>query len=127
MRDVRYADKNKIIDILEEGFKLLDEMLEKDRVIHYIESCLRYILSVRNDIDKDEMVRIASQISIEGSELVMTIAEQLRQEGRQEGIKEGVIRITKNAIVKGMKVEDIIKLTGLTKGDIDKIRKEMLQ
>lgn len=127
MRDVRYADKNKIIDILEEGFKLLDEVIEKDTITHYIESCLRYILSVRNDIDKDEMVQIADQISVEGSELVMTIAEQLRQEGRQEGRQEEITKVVKNAIVKGMEVEDIVELTGLTKKDIDKVRKEMLQ
>lgn len=127
MRDVRYADKNKIIDVLEEGFKLLDEVIEKDTITHYIESCLRYILSVRNDIDKDEMVRIAAQISVEGSELVMTIAEQLRQEGREEGRQEEITKVVKNAIIKGMEVEDIVELTGLTKKEIDKVRKSMLQ
>lgn len=127
MRDARYADKDKIIDILIEGFKLLDEVIEKDTIINYIESCLRYILSVRNDIDKDEMVQIADPISVEGGELVMTIAEQLRQEGIREGIREGIIKTAKNAIVKGMKVEDIVDLTGLTKKEIDEIRKEMLQ
>lgn len=127
MRDARYADKNKIIDILVEGFKLLDEVIEKNEVTHYIESCLRYILNVRSDINKDEIINIASQISIEGSELVMTVADQLRQEGIKEGIKEGIIKIAKNAIIKGMKEEDILELTGLTKKEIDKIRKGMLQ
>lgn len=74
-----------------------------------------------------EMISIASQISVKGSELVMTVAEQLRQEGIREGIKEGIIKIAKNAIVKGLKEEDIIELTGLTKKEIDKIRKDMLQ
>lgn len=131
MRDVRYANKDRIIDILAEGFALLDEIIEKDTTAHYIESCLRYILSIRSDIDKDEMIQIANQVSVEGSELVMTIADKLRQEGRQEGREEGrqreITKVVKNAIVKGMEIEDIVDLTGLTKKEIGKIRKEMLQ
>ena len=131
MRDVRYASKEKVVDIITEGFTLLDKMIEKDNITHYMESCLRYVLSVRNDIDKDELIQIADQISVEGSELVMTIADKLRQEGKQEGRQEGrqeeIRKVVKNAIVKGMSVEDIIDLTGLTEKGIDKIRKEMLQ
>ncbi|WP_157453612.1 hypothetical protein [Clostridium sartagoforme] len=41
-------------------------MIEKDNISHYIESCLRYILNVKSDINKDEMINIASQISVEG-------------------------------------------------------------
>lgn len=44
----------KIINIITESFTLLDEIMEKDTVTHYMESCLRYILSVRNDIEKEE-------------------------------------------------------------------------
>lgn len=127
MRDVRHANKDKVIEILVEGFKLLDEMIEKDTTTHYIESCIRYVLSIRNDIDRDEMIQIANKVSVEGSELVMTIADQLRQEGKQEGRQEGITKVVKNAIVKGLKVEDIVDLTGLTKKEIDSIRKDMLQ
>ena len=35
---------------------------------------------IRKYIDKDEMIRIADGISVEGSELVMTAAEHLRGE-----------------------------------------------
>jgi len=127
MRDVRYASKEKVVDIITEGFTLLDEIIEKDNITHYMESCLRYVLSVRSDIDKDELIQIADQISVEGSELVMTIADKLRQEGKQEGRQEGIKKVVKNAIIKGMSVGDIMDLTGLTEKEIDKVRKEMLQ
>ena len=131
MKDVRYAEKNKVIAILEEGFNLLEEVVKKDTVTHYIESCLRYILSVRNDIEKEEMLEIAGKISVEGRELVMTTAERLIQEGMEKGIQEGMqkgmIKVAKNAIVKGMVEEEIMEITGLKKKDIDNIKKEMLQ
>lgn len=65
----------------------------------------------------------------------MTTAERLIQEGIQEGMQrgmqkgmqEGVIKVAKNAIVKGMAEEEIMEITGLEKKDIDKIRKEMLR
>ena len=134
MRDARYADKDKIIDILIEGFKLLDEVIEKDNISHYIESCLRYILNVRSDINKDEMIKVASQISIEGSELVMTIAEQLRQEGREEGRQEGIEKgIEKgkeedaiNFLKLGVSDEMVAKGTGLSIEKIIELKKKIV-
>lgn len=64
MRDVRYASKEKVLEIITEGFTLLNEIIEKNNIIYYMESCLRYVLSVRNDIDKDELIQIADQISV---------------------------------------------------------------
>lgn len=67
-----------------EGFTLLDGIIEKDMITHYMESCLRYILSVRNDIEKDELIQIADQVSVEGSELV--IIKELAVFNRFKGI-----------------------------------------
>lgn len=127
MRDVRHASKEKVVDIITEGFTLLNEIIEKDTVTHYMESCLRYVLSVRNDIEEDELIQIADRISVEGSELVMTIADKLREEGIGIGEKKGIIKVAQNAIVEGMSVDGIMRITGLTEKEIDKVRKEMLQ
>ena len=127
MRDVRHASKEQVVDIITEGFILLNEIIEKDTVTHYMESCLRYVLSVRNDIEKDELIQIADRISVEGSELVMTIADKIREEGIGIGEKKGIIKVAQNAIIDGMSVDGIMRITGLTEKEIDKIRKEMLQ
>ena len=42
----------------------------------------------------------------------------------QNGLAEGKIEIAKNLINIGMKVEDIIKVTGLSKEEIEKISKD---
>ena len=61
----------------------------------------------------------------------MTVADKLREEGIQAGIQEGIQerieRVVNNAIIKGMSVEDIMDLTGLTEKEIDQIRKNMLR
>ncbi len=126
-RDVKYGSKDKIIEVLEEGFKLLSEVMEKDSVTHYLEACLKYILSVRNDIDKDEIVEIAENISVEGSELVMTAAQKLVDEGIEIGENKKIIEIVKKGIIKQMKIGDIADLTDLTEKEIEDIRKEMLK
>ncbi|MFN8437821.1 MAG: Rpn family recombination-promoting nuclease/putative transposase [Cytophagales bacterium] len=38
-----------------------------------------------------------------------------------EGINEGILKVAKNAKQMGLKVEDIVKLTGLTKEEIEKL------
>ena len=127
IKNAKYAPMENVIEVLEDGFKLLEKVIEKDKVTHYIESCLRYILSVRNDINENEIAKIAGRISVEGSELVMTVAEKLREEGIEIGAKQERINLVKKAIIKQMRLEDIIELTGLTEKEIEEIRKEMLQ
>lgn len=127
MRDVKHGSKDNIIEVLEEGFQLLEDVIEKDSVTHYIEACLRYVLSVRNDIDKNEMAKIAGNISVEGSELVMTVADQLVEEGIEIGVNQKTMEIVRKAIIKQMDMEDIIDLTGLTEKEVEDVRKEMLK
>ena len=87
------------------------------------------MLSVRNDISEKEMKQIAEQISVEGGELVMSVAERLRQEGIEEGrekAREEENKITaKTMIVEGEPMDKIIRYSRLTKEEIDKIRKEI--
>lgn len=104
--------------MLEEGFGILNDVMKKDTATYYLESCLRYVLSVRDDI-----IEIAEKVSVEGRGLIMTVADKLIQEGMEQAMK----RMAKNAIVKGIKLQDILELTGLTESDIEKIKKEMLE
>ncbi len=72
------------------------------------------------------MIKIAGMISVEGSALVMTAADKLIEEGIEKGMERGIEKVAKNAIIKGLDIQDIMELTGLTKKEIERIRKEML-
>lgn len=56
----------------------------------YIETVVKYILNTDEEISWEELNKRVSNISIEGSEIIMTIAERLIQEGIEKGIKEGM-------------------------------------
>lgn len=130
----RHASKEEAIGILKEAIDLIRGAKEKDEITYYVSACIRYMLSVRDDISEEEMYKIANKISIEGGELVMTVAERLKQEGLEEGrkkvLEEGeMIRARKaarNAIIKGYATEEIADITGLTEKEVDDIRDEML-
>ena len=76
------------------------------------------------------MVKIAEKISIEGGELVMSVAERLRQEGieegKQEGIQEGIRMTAKTMIIEGEPIDKIIRYTRLSNEQIEEIKEEML-
>lgn len=65
----------------------------------------------------------------EGSELVMTLADILREEGKEEGKEEGIRKakqaVVKNAIKEGMDFRLIEKLTGLSRQEIEEIARDM--
>ena len=56
----------------------------------------------------------------------MTYAiERLFDDIEEKGMEKGIAKIVKNAIRKGMNLDDIIELTGLTVEEIEKIREEI--
>ncbi|QZY54966.1 hypothetical protein [Crassaminicella profunda] len=56
----------------------------------------------------------------------MTLAERLREEGKEEGMKKSLEKVVQKSIIKGLATEDIIEITGLSKTEIENIRKGML-
>lgn len=59
---------------------------------------------------------------------MMTIAEQLRQEGEQKGIQKGKLEaqleIAKQMLLTGMDRQSIMKFTGLTDIEINRLFKD---
>ena len=139
MRDVMQLGREEIIATIADIMVVFEENLEDDKITYYTGVCLKYVLSVKSDITKEDLLSIANHIPREGSELIMTLAEQLKQEGRQEGRQEGLqegmqkgrlettTKIARNALSMSLKVEDIMKLTGLTMEELDEIKREMPQ
>jgi len=52
----------------------------------------------------------------------MMAIKEGKEEGRKEGRKEANIEIAKKLIKKGMSVEEIADITGLTKEEIEKLK-----
>ncbi|MGO1370845.1 MAG: hypothetical protein ACTHVE_03220 [Senegalia sp. (in: firmicutes)] len=119
--------KEEAIEILIEAIELINRTEEKDIVTYYVSECIKYMLSIRDDISEKEMEKIADKISIEGGELVMSVAERLRKEGEERGIEQEKRKSAKIDIIKGYSTEIIMEMTGLTEKEIEELRKEMLK
>lgn len=131
----RYASKDEILSIIVEAVELLMEIEQKDTVTYYISECIKYVLSIRDDISEVEIKNVVEKISIEGGELVMSVAERLIEQGLEQGLKQGLelgarkekIKAAKTGIIKGYSMEIIMDMTGLTEEEIEEVRQEMLR
>jgi len=73
---------------LMEVLPLLSELRKKVTGMEYIETVVKYILNVGEEISLNELNKKAKNISSEGSEFIMSIAEKLKEEGRIETMQE---------------------------------------
>ncbi|MGO1479227.1 Rpn family recombination-promoting nuclease/putative transposase [Senegalia sp. (in: firmicutes)] len=129
----RHASKEEAIEILIEAIELINRTEEKDIVTYYVSECIKYMLSIRDDISEKEMEKIADKISIEGGELVMSVAERLRKEGEERGIEIGEergakkerIKLAKDMIENSEPLEKIIQYTKLDIKEIEIIKLQM--
>ncbi|MDP6969579.1 MAG: Rpn family recombination-promoting nuclease/putative transposase [Gammaproteobacteria bacterium] len=62
--------------------------------------------------------------SKEQQEIIMTIGEALRQEGRQEGMQKGVHTVAANMLKEGLDVKFIQRVTNLSSKQIDQLVKQ---
>lgn len=140
LRDIFTKDQAEIYKTFEKAAEYIKELENKQSGIEYFETMMRYIFSARTDLTKETaneiMVKLESTYP-EGSELLMTLAQAFREEGKEEGIMKGMergmevgarkekIELVRNALREGIELELISKITGLTEGEINKIINEI--
>lgn len=74
---------------LREVLPLLVELRDKTTGIEYIETVVKYILNIGEEISLNELDQKSKNISTEGSAVIMTIAEKIYHDGKEEGKEEG--------------------------------------
>lgn len=124
--------KYKFTKMLEFVDKILPSLITVDQKgdIKFIDSVIKYIIKRDEIEDKDKFFDVlTSNLSQPASETIMTIAEQLRQEGMQQGMHLGEEKarelFARNLLKENESIERIAKLTGLSIENIKKIKKEM--
>lgn len=124
-RDIFTKDDKGLQETVLRSIEYLRELEEQQTSIEYFETLMKYIFSARIDLTKEaanEIIRKIETTYPEGSEVVMTLAEQFRE----EGIMRGLEKVVRKSIIKGLTTEDIMEITGLKKEEIEDIRKSML-
>ncbi|MCG8515809.1 MAG: Rpn family recombination-promoting nuclease/putative transposase [Halanaerobiales bacterium] len=112
-----FADMDLLKEKFEYIFGLFEELIDKATAMEYFETVIRYIMNAREGIDLKELARIASRVSSERGEAIMTIAEKLRMEGR--------IETAKNLIKMGMEIDKIAKATEIDEEKLKLLKKEI--
>jgi len=77
---------------------------------------VRYIINARDDMSYLDMHEAVKNVSPKGGELLMTIAEKLRNEGREE--------VALQMLLENEPVERIVRYTGLSKDRIEELRRQ---
>ncbi len=84
----RYETKEQIIEVFKRAIEIYTKARNKDIASYYITEAIIYIISTRDDFTETELQNLADQVSEEGGELIMTLAERLMERGREEGRRE---------------------------------------
>ncbi len=129
-----------ILPTIRKALYYLEEFESKEKGIDYLETMMRYVFSVHQNISEEDLVHVVEQIETtypEGGDVIMTLAEvymekgkkegkeEGKKEGKREGKLEGKLEVTKNLLTKGFSVEDIVEVTGLEREQIEEIKSEI--
>jgi predicted transposase/invertase (TIGR01784 family) len=96
MKHVNRQDPQALFEALKRVAKALNGMNEKDTAMEYFETCLRYVYEIVPEFSYDNanmLQKYVEQIFPEGSEVAMTLAEVLREEGVAKGEIKTLIKM----------------------------------
>ena len=102
LRDVFAKDGKGTQDSIYRAVAYLQELEDKQTATEYFETLMRYIFSADKSLTRSDVNEIIKKIETtypEGSEVVMTLAEKLKEEGLKEGLERGeVTALAKTAV-----------------------------
>ncbi len=122
IRAVSLKDPHYFLQAFISSLLILQSTKGIDRAFQFMDTLVRYLLSARSDIDYQEVKREVQAKSLEGSEILMTIAERLFNEGMEKGMEETANKIAREMLAEGEDIEKIIRYTGLSKEEIEKLK-----
>ncbi|MCU5774087.1 Rpn family recombination-promoting nuclease/putative transposase [Erwiniaceae bacterium BAC15a-03b] len=85
-------------------------------------AAMNYMLQVGETADPKSFMRALAERTGQYEELMMTAAEKLRQEGRQEERLQTKLEIARKMLSEGLDTGKIMKMTGLTEEELNRIR-----
>ena len=107
----------------------MDELEQKEGVSAYVKMVLLYIISARKNLSMEKLIQVNREYKAGRGDMIMSLAEQLRQEGEVRGIEIGVgkgrqdalIKTARKMLEKGMQIDDVVEVTELSKDELSKL------
>ncbi|MBC3805043.1 Rpn family recombination-promoting nuclease/putative transposase [Acetobacterium fimetarium] len=94
-RDIFKKSGEEFLETIFKAARALAELDEKETGIQYFETCMRYILTSGPKLSREQLNTVIKELEVtykKGSEVTMTLAEILREEGFEKGIEKGEIK-----------------------------------
>jgi predicted transposase/invertase (TIGR01784 family) len=123
-----FKEEEEFLSTVARSLQALEELGRGQKATDYLETMIRYIISAREDISYKEIHGAVKNVSPKGGEMLMTIAEKLRNEGKKEGLEEGMEKglemtlLALQAFREGKDLEEVMNLTGLERDILLKIQ-----
>ena len=112
----KYISEPDFMKQLPDIISLMQELMEKETGLQYLETVLRYLFSTVDSVSTETIKTIVGQaLSDKEGDFIMTLTEKLHMEGEKKGKKEGI----KEGIKKGIKEG---KKEGVKEGLIEGLR-----
>ncbi len=114
LKHVNRHDEQELLEALQRVATALNAMSEKKTATEYFETCLRYVYEVVpefSNVNSNIVQKYIERIFPEGSEVAMTLAEVLREEGFEKGVKKGKEEGIEEGEIKAL-IKMAIKLLG---------------
>ena len=129
-RVARVKTGEKFDEELRRAFELLVGIKDKKTFDELFESCMLYLMYTRDDINIERVREVAKKVMDERGEIVMTIAEKLRNEGMEKGKIEGerelIIEILNQRFGEDFDKRLEEKIRNANEETINKIKKSIL-
>ncbi len=94
--DPKFADK------LPGIFSLIRDLSEKETGLQYFESLIKYIFSNVEDITAEQFqIIVSNTLSEDKGDVIMALADKLRNEGRVQGLEQGRVQGLEQGRVQG--------------------------
>ena len=119
-----FKEEKEFLATVTRSMQALEELDRGQKATDYLETMVRYIINARDDISYIDMHDAVKNVSPKGGELLMTIAEKLRNEGKEEGREEGREEVAIQMLLENEPVERIARYTGLSKDRIEELRRQ---
>lgn len=136
-RDVFKKNSQEFLETIIRAARAMNELEEKETGIQIFETCMRYIFNAGPQLSKDQLNTVLKQIEQtypEGSEVTMTLAEVLRNEGIEEGLEKGETRALTKMAVKvltkkfgTLSKKDLVTIENLNTASLELIIEEFWQ
>ncbi|MGY4687828.1 Rpn family recombination-promoting nuclease/putative transposase [Petrotoga sp. DB-2] len=99
-RVARVKTGEKFDEELRRAFEFLIGIKDKKTFNELFESCMLYLMYTRDDINIEKVKEVAKKVMDERGELIMTIAEKLKNEGKLEGERKGKLEGEKDFAIR---------------------------